>query len=94
MDGLISLGELLSFYALMSYFNAPINSIITMNRSIQAALIASDRLFEILDLKTDSQNGQILLSKDDLGDIEIRNLSFRHGMRSSVFENLSLGILN
>ncbi|GAB2676004.1 peptidase domain-containing ABC transporter [Flavihumibacter cheonanensis] len=89
----LSTGELLSFYALIGYFTGPASSLITANRSIQDALIAADRLFEIIDLETEATNeNKMELSRDQIGDIECKELSFRYGSRSSVFSDLNLQI--
>ena len=47
----ITPGELLSFYAIIGYFMNPVASLIGANKQIQNALIAADRLFEIMDLE-------------------------------------------
>ena len=44
-------GELLSFYTLSGYFTGPVSSLIGMNKTVQDAIIAGDRLFEIMDLE-------------------------------------------
>ena len=51
IDREITPGELFSFYALISYFTSPVATLIGMNKTIQNALIAADRLFEIMDLE-------------------------------------------
>ena len=87
----MSPGELLSFYALVGYFTGPATSLIGANKNIQDALIAADRLFEIIDLETESSNeSKVDLSPELIGDIEIKNAHFRYGTRTTVFENLSL----
>jgi ATP-binding cassette subfamily B protein len=45
IDGEITPGELMSFYAIIGYFMNPIASLIGANKQIQNALIAADRLF-------------------------------------------------
>ncbi len=86
-------GELLSFYALIGYFTGPASSLIGANKSIQDALIAADRLFEIIDLETEGSNEtQISLTKDLIGDIQFNNIYFRYGTRNTVFEGLSITI--
>ncbi|MDV3771453.1 peptidase C39, partial [Elizabethkingia anophelis] len=50
IDRVITPGELLSFYALIGYFTSPVSQLIGMNKTVQNALIAADRLFEIMDL--------------------------------------------
>jgi len=89
----LSPGELLSFYALIGYFTGPVTSVITANRSIQDALIAADRLFEIIDLEIESADeNKIELTPALAGGIRFNNVSFRYGTRTVVFENLSLEI--
>ncbi len=89
----ITPGELLSFYALIGYFTGPANSLIGANKTIQNAMIASDRLFEIMDLEGEKDDGQINLEDNKLpGDIYFKNVSFRYGSRAQVFENLDLRI--
>lgn len=84
-------GELLSFYAILGYFSGPLSALVTANQSIQNAYIASDRLFEIMDLEQESQN-KIMLDKNMLGDIVCRDVCFRYGSRVDVFNNFNLTI--
>ncbi|MDP1842003.1 MAG: peptidase domain-containing ABC transporter [Sediminibacterium sp.] len=86
-------GELLSFYALIGYFTGPASSLIGANKSIQDALIAADRLFEIIDLETESSNEQkVELTPELNGDIQFSNVHFRYGTRINVFDGLNLNI--
>jgi ATP-binding cassette subfamily B protein len=87
----LSPGELLSFYALIGYLTGPASSLIGANKSIQDALIASDRLFEIIDLEIESGNlNKVTLNAELIGDIQFHNVSFRYGTRTTVFEGLNL----
>ncbi len=89
----LSPGELLSFYALIGYFTSPVASLISANKMLQEAMIASDRLFEIIDLeKEPTLSNSIILSKENIGDIQFLNISFRYGSRTKVFEKLNLVI--
>jgi ABC-type bacteriocin transporter len=89
----LSPGELLSFYALVGYFTGPASSLIGANKNIQDALIAADRLFEIIDLETESSNeNKVTLTPELIGDIHFTNVSFRYGTRTTVFEDLNLSI--
>jgi ATP-binding cassette, subfamily C, bacteriocin exporter len=47
----LSTGELLSFYTLYNYLAGPLTALLMSNKSIQDAIIASDRLFQIMDLE-------------------------------------------
>lgn len=89
----LSPGELLSFYALVGYFTGPASSLIGANKNIQDALIAADRLFEIIDLETEASNeNKVTLTPELVGDIAFNNVSFRYGTRTTVFEGLNLTI--
>ncbi|MCX2478709.1 peptidase domain-containing ABC transporter [Pedobacter sp. MC2016-15] len=86
----ITAGELLSFYAIIGYFTGPVVSLIGMNKVLQDARIAADRLFEIMDLERESTENRTELTTDMLGDIQFKNVSFRYGTRVTVFEDFSL----
>ncbi len=92
LESKITPGELLSFYTLIGYFTGPVSSLIGMNRTVQDAVIAADRLFEIMDLERENDENQIDLTPDRIGDIHFENVSFRYGTRVTVFENLNLTI--
>ncbi len=86
----ITAGELLSFYALIGYFTGPAGQLITANRTIQEALIAADRLFEIMDLEREETSEKVNLMSDFMGDIQFKNVSFRYGSRVQVFNDLTI----
>jgi len=88
----ITPGELLSFYTLIGYFTGPVTSLINMNKTVQDAVIATDRLFEILDLEREKDHSDLALTKKNIGDIHFKNISFRYGTRANVFDDLSLVI--
>lgn len=88
----LSAGELLSFYALIGYFTGPAMSIIGANKSMQDALIAADRLFEIMDLEQEDSSNKIKLAPGATGDIAFHDVGFRYGTRAEVFKQFSLTI--
>ena len=86
-------GTLMVFYSLVGYVISPIGSLISSNQTIQDALIAADRLFQIMDLEREQDNEQkIILEPDMMGDITFENVSFRYGSRKEVFDSLNLTI--
>lgn len=90
LDNVITSGELMSFYALISYFIGPIASLVGINRIYQDAKIASSRLFEIMDLDVEEVSGKIHFSAEQVGDITFENVSFRYGTRTDVFKDFSI----
>ncbi|HJV79022.1 MAG TPA: peptidase domain-containing ABC transporter [Paludibacter sp.] len=88
----ITPGELLSFYAIVGYFMGPISSLIGANKSIQNALIAADRLFEIMDLERESTENKVELKRESIGDIKFENIRFAYGTRKEVFNDFTFVI--
>ncbi len=88
----ITPGELMSFYAIIGYFTGPISSLVDANKQIQSALIAADRLFEIMDLEREENENKFKLTPDKIGDISFKNVSFRYGTRVEVFKDFNLNI--
>lgn len=89
IDRVITPGELLSFYALIGYFTNPVSQLIGMNKTIQNALIAADRLFEIMDLEREENTEKLDLTKENIGDIQFKEASFSYGSRTEVFTNFN-----
>ncbi|MEP0005650.1 MAG: peptidase domain-containing ABC transporter [Balneola sp.] len=88
----ITPGELLSFYALIGYFTGPVSQLVSANVTIQDALIAGDRLFEILDLEREKEGRKMELLPENIGDIMFDSIKFRYGSRVTVFEDFSVTI--
>lgn len=92
LDNEITPGELFSFYTLIGYFTGPAASLIGANKVIQDAIIAADRLFEIMDLEIENDTANVALTKELIGDIRFENVAFRYGTRVTVFDDLNLTI--
>lgn len=86
-------GTLMVFYSLINYVVSPIGALISSNQTIQDALIAADRLFQIMDLEREQENEEkIFLKPEMVGNIRFENVSFRYGSRKEVFKGLDLEI--
>lgn len=90
LDQEITPGELLSFYALIGYFTGPAAGLIGLNKTLQEALIAADRLFEIMDLEREKEENSFVLHPSMLGDIRFEKVTFRYGSRAALFEQLDI----
>ena len=89
----ITPGSLMLFYSLVGYVLGPIGKLISSNQTIQDALIATDRLFQIMDLEREEDESQkITLERELVSDITFENVKFRYGSRKQVFDSLSLSI--
>lgn len=93
IDNELTPGTLLMFYTLISYVVSPIVSLINTNTDIQDAMIAADRLFQIMDLeKEEESEAKIELTDDMIGNITFSNVSFRYGASKEIFKDLNITI--
>lgn len=93
IDREMTAGTLMVFYSLINYVVSPIGTLISSNQTIQDALIAADRLFQIMDLEREQDNEEkIFLKPEMVGNIRFENVSFRYGSRKEVFKGLDLEI--
>jgi ATP-binding cassette subfamily B protein len=89
LDAGLTPGELMSCYTLAGYLTNPITSLIGLNTSIQEALVATDRLFEIMDLELEEDAGTIDLTAARAGTIRFEAVSFKHAGRLVTLHDLS-----
>ena len=94
INGEMTIGALITFNSLLAYFLEPIKNLINLQPEMQTAVVAADRLGEILDLDAEKSELEYKkLSPASLaGDIEIKNLDFRYGTRRLVLEDINLTI--
>ena len=93
IDRILSPGELLSFYTLTAFFTTPVQALIGANRSMQDALIAADRLFEIIDLETEKENREgAAFDLFPEGDLVFENVHFSYGSGNPILNGLELRI--
>lgn len=96
LNGDMTLGNLITFNALLAYFIDPIKNLINLQPTMQTAIVAGERLSEILDLELEkTENEKNKLSPDSLNyPIRIENIDFRYGTRKLVLENINMNIKN
>lgn len=94
INGDMTIGSLITFNSLLVYFLDPVRNLINLQPSMQTAIVAAERLGEILDIeieKTEAENNKI--SPVSLaGDIDIKDVSFKYGTRRNVLENIDVSI--
>lgn len=94
LSGNMTLGSLITFNALLAYFLDPIKNLINLQPTMQTAIVAAERLSEILDLELEkTANESRKLSPPSLNyPIKIENLDFRYGTRRLVLEDINMTI--
>jgi ATP-binding cassette subfamily B protein len=89
IDGELTPGALMSCYALLAYLTTPLGRLVAANRTAQDALIAAERLFEIMDLEREDEGTRLDLEPDMVGDVRFERVSARYGGRVRVLHDVS-----
>ncbi|MGT2948611.1 peptide cleavage/export ABC transporter [Streptococcus devriesei] len=93
MDNKISVGQLITFNALLSYFSNPIENIISLQTKLQSARVANTRLNEVYLVESEFENGGELSDRSFLdGDISFENLFYKYGFGRDTLSNINLTI--
>ena len=93
MEGALSIGQLMFFYTLLGYMLRPMERLASVNLSLQDALIAVDRLYQIMDLDLEESGDEKKAKFMGVRDrIELRDVSFQYGCRENVLDNVNLCI--
>lgn len=94
INGEMTIGALITFNSLLAYFLDPVKNLINLQPQMQTAVVAADRLGEILDLEAEKteKESRKMAPLTLAGDIQIRNLDFRYGTRRQVLSDINLTI--
>lgn len=94
LKGNMTIGELITYNALLVYFLNPIENIIGIQPTMQSALVAAERLNDIFDLEIEKSEAEErkVFPKYLTGQIEFRDVTFRYGMRNNVLNDVSFSI--
>lgn len=86
------MGQLITYNSLLAYFLQPIQNLINLQPTLQTAIVAADRLGEILDLEAEKHNDEDkkIQPASLKGDIKFDRVSFRYGTRSLVLHDIDL----
>lgn len=91
IKGEMTLGELLTFNALVIYFFGPIERMIDAQPVIQSAIVAARRVVDITALPIEEVDNKVSLSQFEQ-QIIIDKLSFHYGQREDVLKEITMKI--
>ena len=93
IDGALTIGQLMFFSSLLGYLLGPMERLAGVNLQIQDALVAINRLYEIMDLEVeqlaDRQGARLERVQEA---IELEDVCFSYGCRGNVLEKVNLRI--
>jgi ATP-binding cassette, subfamily C, bacteriocin exporter len=91
--GNLTIGRLMAFYTMLGMVLGPIERLANANHPIQEAMIAANRLGEVLELDPEvKRQGANAADRPIAGHIQFQNVTFRYGSRPAVFENLNVDV--
>ena len=94
LDGKMTMGQLITFNALLGYFLTPIQNLINLQPTMQTAIVAADRLSEILVLSSekDEHEHERLKNVSLRQPIHISHVDFRYGTRDLTLRDINMEI--
>lgn len=93
ISGKISIGQLITFNTLLSYFTTPMENIINLQTKLQSAKVANNRLNEVYLVESEFQVQEKTVNSNFLmGDIEFDNLSYKYGFGQDTLTDINLTI--
>jgi ATP-binding cassette subfamily B protein len=93
MDGLLTIGELMFFHSLLLYVLEPLERLAGVNLKVQDALVAVDRLYQVMDLEVEPLGAANRAAFTGVREaVELREVSFKYGSRANVLDRVSLTI--
>lgn len=93
IKGEISIGQLITFNTLLSYFTNPLENIINLQTKLQSAKVANNRLNEVYLVESEFKDAQLLTDTQCLhGDIEFEGVSYKYGFGPDTLSDIQLTI--
>lgn len=90
IDNVITMADLFMFYYLINYFLDPVSNLINLQPELQTAIVAAERLNDILDAELEQRASDRKELESLQGDIKLENIDFRYGNRELVLRNVSM----
>jgi HlyB family type I secretion system ABC transporter len=90
--GALTIGELMFFYTLLGCMLDPLERLAGVTQQIQDALVAIDRLYQVLDLAGEDHDPRKARFTGIAKGLELRDVSFRYGCRDNVLKGVNLTV--
>ncbi|MDR2833223.1 MAG: peptide cleavage/export ABC transporter [Streptococcaceae bacterium] len=90
MVGDISLGQLITFNTLLSYFTKPLESLINLQSKLQTAKVANNRLNEVYLVSSEFEEERII--QDISGAIQLKDVHYKYGFGKDTLSQINLTI--
>ena len=90
IKNVLQIADLFVFYYLLSFFLSPVSNLINLQPELQTAMVAAERLNDILDAEKEHQDSKKEEIKSLFCDIQVENVNFRYGNRNLVLQDINM----
>lgn len=90
----LSIGQLMTFNALLAYFIEPLQNIINLQPKLQSARVANNRLNEVFLVESEFKKSRALTDYRQLqGPISMQHVNYRYGYGKNALEDVSFNLV-
>lgn len=90
INNIINIAELFVFYYLINYFLDPVSNLINLQPELQIAVVAAERLNDILDAQVEQDSSDKIEIESLYKDIRFEHVDFRYGNRGLILNNVNM----
>ncbi|GAX47682.1 peptide cleavage/export ABC transporter [Pseudolactococcus reticulitermitis] len=88
----ISLGQLITYNTLLSYFTNPLENIINLQTKIQQARVANNRLNEVYLVESEFKDESFVTELETIASINFEKVSYKYGFGRDILKDIDLTI--
>ena len=90
----VTVGTISAFITLSRQFTRPINEIANQYNAIQSAVAGAERVFEVMDEESETDNGKIIMNPEEVtGHVEFEHVNFSYVSDKPVLKDFTLDVL-
>ena len=88
----MTLGTLITFYALLGYLITPVKNLIELQPIIQSAVVAAERMNDILEMDVETISGKDMNAVEEIKEWSVRSLDFQYGHQDMLLKNVDFSL--
>lgn len=90
-NNIFTIGHLITYYLLLSYFLDPIKNIFSLGISYKDTKISLERINDLYNYQLDKK-GKLIINSKISGNIEVKNLNYNYSPKKKLLNNLNIKI--
>lgn len=85
----MTLGALITFYALLGYLISPVKNLIELQPALQSGNVAAERLNDVMGMSSEETKGNETGKLNTVNNWKVSSLNFRYGLKDQLIKNAS-----